>query len=92
MSITACATLSLIERLHLDEIDSFMARNHHLGNALTIVDHELLMGKIDQYHTYLTAIIGIDGAWRIQNCDAPLQGKTTARPHLCLVSFRQRDV
>ena len=43
MSIAPFAALSGIQLLDNYEVALFMAGNHHLGNALAVVHHEVLL-------------------------------------------------
>ena len=43
-----------------------MAGNNHLSDALTVIDDKILLRQIDEYDTYLTTIVGIDGARSVQ--------------------------
>ena len=58
-----------------------------LGNALTMLDDEIGIGKIHQYHTYLAAVIGIYGSGCIEHCHALLCGEAASGTHLHLVAF-----
>ena len=69
-----------------------MTGYHHLGDALTVFHHEVLLRQIDQHHADLSAIVGIDGAGGVQYGDTFLQGESAARAHLCLIACGQRDV
>ena len=39
-----------------------MTGNNHLGNALAIIDDEVFLRQVNQHHTNLTTIVGIDGS------------------------------
>lgn len=92
MTVASFATLCFIEQFHLLKEALLMTRNHHLGNALTILNNEVFLRQIDEYHTYLATIISIDGTWRIEHGDTFLQRQSTTRSDLRLVASRQRDM
>ena len=54
-------------------------------------DGEILLAVIDQDHLDLTAIVGIDGPWRVQHRHAMLRRKPRAGAYLYFVPFRDRD-
>ena len=86
MSISAFASLSLVELADYKEFALLMACYHHLGYALTVVHGEVGVGEIDEQHHDLAAIVGIHSAWSVEHGDAMLKGKTAARAYLCLVT------
>ena len=65
-----------------------MTGNNHLGDALTIVDDEVLLRQVDEYHTYLTTIVGVDGSRCVQHGQSMLQCQSATRAHLCLITLR----
>ena len=69
-----------------------MARNHHLGDTLTILYDEILLREVDEHHAHLTAIVGVHRSRGIQHGDAFLQGQSTTWAHLCLVTLGQGNM
>ena len=69
-----------------------MTGDHHLRDTLAVVDDKLLLRQVDQQHAYLSTIVGIDGAWRVQDGNTLLEGQTATRTDLCLITDRKRDV
>ena len=65
MTITAFAALCLVKFFYNDKVCLFVTCNNHLGYALSVVNHEVVLRKIDQQDTYLTTIVGINGAGRV---------------------------
>ena len=47
MSISAFTTNCLVEYLNGFKISLFVTGNHHLGNALTVFHHKVLLREID---------------------------------------------
>ena len=92
MTITALAALRLVKHFDSDEIGSFVPCNDHLGYALAIVDDEILVAKVNQQHSHLASVIGIDGAWGIEHGKSMLQRQSAARAHLCLIACWQGDM
>lgn len=92
MSVASLATFCLIKLLNFHEISLFMPCNDHLGYALAIAHHKVLLRQIDQHDTYLTAIVGIDGSWRVQHGNSMFQGQSATWADLCLISFGQCDM
>ena len=91
MTVASGTALRLVELFHYHELALLMACYHHLGNALAVFDHEILLREVDEQHAHLSAIVGIDGSRRVQHRDAMLQSQSAARAHLCLVSLGKRD-
>ena len=89
MSVSTGTTFGFIQLFYLDEIALFVLGKHHLGDALPIVDDEIFLREVDEQHHDFAAIVGIDGARRVEHGDAMLQGKTAARTNLCLISHWQ---
>ena len=92
MSVSTFSALCLVEFFNHDQVCLFVAGNDQLRNALAIIDNKVVGREVDEHYTHLATIVGIDGAWSIQHCQAVLQGKTTAGAYLCLVAFGQGDV
>ena len=92
MAVTAFATLCLVKFFDNHEVTLFMTGNHHLGDALTIVDDKVFLRQVDEYHTNLTTIVGINGSWRIQHGKTMLQCQSTTWTYLSLIAFWQCDV
>ena len=91
MTIAASTALRLVEFLDHHEFTLFMARDDHLGNALTVLDNKIFLRKIYQQHSNLTAIVSIDGTRCIQHRDAMLKCQSASRTNLSLISFRKSD-
>ena len=47
MSESARPTGCFVEHLHLFQFCLLVARNHHLGNAFTIIDKEIVLRQVD---------------------------------------------
>src|SRR5262245_3252953 len=67
------------------------SRKDQLGNPCAALDCELIGAKIRKNNVYLAAIVGIDGAWRVEHGHAVAQREPRAWPDLTLDSGRQRD-
>ena len=65
--------------------------NHHLGNAHAAFDREVFCAEIGEDDLDFAAIVGIDGAGRIQNRDAMFDSKAGAGAHLRFVAIGQGD-
>ena len=89
MSVSTGTTFGFIQLFYLDEIALFVLGKHHLGDALPVVDDEVFLREVDEQHHDFAAIVGINGARRVEHGDAMLQGKTAARTYLRLISHWQ---
>ena len=72
MTITTFATFGLIQNLYRYELTLLVTRNHHLGNTLTILNNKVLVRQVDEHHTYLATIVGIDSTWGVKYGDTLL--------------------
>ena len=66
-----------------------MTGDNHLGDALAVVDNEILAAEIDKNNAYFATVVGVDGAGRIEDCDTLFQSQSTAGTHLSLVACGQ---
>ena len=60
MAISSFATIRLVKYLNGLKVSLFVPCNHHLGNALAILYNKIFLREINQHHTDLTTIVGID--------------------------------
>ena len=65
MPESACASFCVIEHLNLIPSYLLIVRNHHLRYALAVINDKRLLRQVDENHTNLTPIVGIDGARRV---------------------------
>lgn len=91
MTKSALASLRRIERIDLGKRGELMARYDHLANAVAIMDCERLVGEIYKDGANLAAIVGIDGAWCVEDSNAALGSETAAWANLRLVALWQLD-
>ena len=89
VSETAGTALGVRQLFHLNNLRLLVAGDDHLGDALAVAYDEILLREVYQYHTYLAAVVGVDGAGRVEDGDALLQCQAAARTHLRLVARRQ---
>lgn len=87
----AGAALAVIQSLGPGPLYPGIRRYHHLANTLAVVDRKGLVRKVDKYHTYFAAIVGIYRPGRIDQGDAVLERKAAARTQLHLVAFGKLD-
>ena len=92
MSVATCATFCFIKFLYELEFCLLVTCDYHLCNALTLVYHEVLVGEVYEENAYLTTIVSVDGAGRVEHGDAMLEGESAARAYLCLISRRKSDI
>ena len=89
VSEAAAAALGVGQFLHLDDFGLLASGNDHLGNALAVVDDEVLIAEVDEDDAYFASVVGVDGAGAVQHGDALLQRQAAAGPRLRLVARRQ---
>ncbi len=92
MSISSLAALGFIEHFHAFKRSFGILGDDHLGNALPVFHHEVLIGEVDEQHHDLAAIVSVYGARGVEHGDTMLQRQTAARTNLCLVAVRQGNV
>ena len=79
MSVTTCTTLRLVQSLYHHHFALLTTGDYHLGDALTIVDDDVLLREVDQHDTNLTTMV--PGAFStVSPCfkASPLRGRTCA--------------
>lgn len=57
-------------------------RHHHLRDSHPVLHRKCCAPKIHQRHLHLTAVITVNGAWRIRHANPMLRGKTRPRSNL----------
>ncbi len=62
---------------------------HHLRNAVLILNHHHFATQIDEAHFDLTPVVRIDGARRVRHSDALIDGPPATGSHLKFKPFRQ---
>ena len=92
MTVSTFATFRFVESLNYDEVALFVTGDNHLGDALAVVDDKLLLREVDEQHTHLAAIVGIDGTRTVQNGDTLFQSKSATWTDLRLETCGQCDV
>ena len=88
VSKAAGAALGVRQLLYLHNFSLLMSGDDHLGDALAVVDDEVILREINKYNAYLAAVVGVDGAGRVEHRDALLQRQAAAGPHLRLIARR----
>ena len=91
VTITTRTTLRVIKCFHHLKYALLVACNNHLGNAFTVIDDEIRVGKVHEQHHEFTAVVGIYRSRSVENRDAMLQSKSAARANLCL-PYRKRYI
>ena len=66
--------------------------DHHLGNTLTGLDHEVPVRKIHEERPEFPAIVRIHSAGRIENSNPVLYSKAATRPHLAFKALWQSNI
>ncbi len=92
MPISAGTALCLVQAFHLYELALLMTGNHHLGNALAVVDDEVFLREIDEQDHNLATIIGIDSSRSVQHRNTVLQRQSATGTYLRLESCGECDV
>ena len=91
MSESAFAALGGVEGAYFSPLCLFVASYDELGYAIAISDGEGFCGEIDEDDADLATVVGIDGAWCVEQCDAVLESESGAGAHLCFVALWQGD-
>ena len=92
MAESACASFCVGKNLNLFPLHLLMTGDNHLSYTLSIFYDKILDRKINEDDAYFTPIVSINCSRRIQHGDAPFDGKSASRAHLCFVSWRKGDV
>jgi hypothetical protein len=89
VSKTTGTPLRLIQVVHLLPFHPGMLCNHHLTDTFTVADNEVFIRQVDQNHTYLSTVIGIDRPWGIDDGDTMFNCQTTPGSDLGFIPFRK---
>ena len=77
-------TLGVVQPIHLFDLRLNHLADDHLGYAVTALDRVRFRAVVDQPQHDFTAIVGVDGAWRINEGDAVFNCQTASGPNLGL--------
>lgn len=91
MSETSSASLGFGQFVYFYYYGLLMLGYHHLADAFARLDSLCLAAQINQYDAYLSPIVGINSARRIQYGQSPLERQTAARTNLRLIACGQFD-
>ena len=92
MTKSASTALRFGKFLNFNHFGLLATCKNDLRNAVAIVDDERLVGKVYEDLLQFAAIIGVDGARRIQYRNAVLESETAARTHLTFITFWNFDL
>lgn len=91
MSKTSFAALGLIETLNQFPLSLLVTGYDHLSNTLTVVNHKILLGKIDEDNTNLATVVSVDGTRGVEYGNPLLQSQAATGANLSLVTSRKRN-
>ena len=80
-------TFGFRERLHLHGFDLFAFGDDQLRDAVAAIDDKGFVGEVNEDDAHLSTVVGVDGAGRVQDGVAALDGQYAAGTHLSLVAF-----
>lgn len=66
--------------------------DHHLGDAVAVVDGEVVLAEVDEYDSDFATVVGIDGAGGIDDGDSVVEGEAGAGPDLAFISLGQLHI
>src|SRR5690606_12941981 len=89
-SESTASAASAVEIRDLNQGRTSHGRHNHLRDAAATFDAVRLLTKVNQRNLDLTAIIRVDGTWRVEHRYPVLDGETRPRPHLRFRVRRQR--
>ena len=92
MAVAAFAALGGVEGVHQCKVHLFVACNHQLCDAFSVVDGKRFLRQIDEYYAYLATIVSINGSRGIEHGQTVFQCQSAAWAHLRLIALGQCDV
>ena len=95
MTETTSTALGIGECLlgfHRLENDLAEAGDHHLGDALPMADLERFLREVHQQHLNFPAVVGVNGAGRVEHRDTVFESQAAARTDLRLTVGRQLHI
>src|SRR5476649_509915 len=75
------STFGFIERFDFVQLRARHGCNHQLGDSHAACNRHRFAAEVHQEHLYLAAVIGIDGAGRVEHGEPVPHGEAGARPH-----------
>ena len=87
MAKTARAARCCSELTNFDQLSMSDRRDDELRNSLIRPDCNGMLTQVDDDDFHLAPIVGIDRAWRIQQCQPVFERSTASRANLALKSW-----
>jgi len=84
----AAGCVQLGDKLNLYTSDG---SDDQLGDPIAAIDGEGFGAMVNEEHTELASIVGVDGAGRVQHCDTVFGGEAAAGANLALVAGGEGD-
>ena len=81
-----------VESLGRLPFHSGVGRDHHLADALSVVDREGLVGEVDHDYADFATVVGIHRAGGVDDGDAAAQGEAAAGADLALITLGELHV
>ena len=91
MSEATFASVGLVDLRYLEQLGLDAGCDDHLCDTFAREDGLRLPAKIDEDDTYLTSVVGIDGAGRIEDGKSAFECQSATGSYLCFVAFGQFD-
>ncbi len=92
MSESAVLSLSAVEFPDRFPGDMRVLLDYHLAYTVTVIDSEIIFSEIDKNDSYLSAVVGVDRAWRIGYGYAVIKRHSASRANLTLISGRKLHI
>ena len=86
VSETAVFTFGAVQALRRFPFDAGVFFYDHLRDTVAIVDSEIVFPEVYENNAYLTSVVGVDGARRIDNGYSVIQSQSGTRSYLAFVA------
>ena len=88
-AVFADGAVELLDRL---PGDVGVGCDHHLSDAVAVVDGEVVFTEVDEDYAYLAAVVGIDSAGGVDDGYAVVEGEAGAGANLAFISLGELHV
>ena len=89
MSKATCSSFCVVEYVNLLNISVFVLCDDHLADTFSRFDGLRLVAEVDEYDAYLSAVVSVDGAWGVEDCQSAFEGQSASWSNLRFISDGQ---
>ena len=92
MSESSLSPLCVVEVVGRLPFNVTVPGDDELRDSLSVVDGLRLIAEVDEDNADFSAVVGIDGSWRVEHGEPPFECQSASWPDLAFNTFGQGDV